>query len=124
MKLIRHLPAISAAIAIFATPAAAQHSEARQWNDLLLEAIRKDFARPTVHARNLYHVSVAMWDAWATYSPVADCVLFEESHPTTDPAVDLWRSEALSYASYRTLTARFANSPELQRESACRCLPF
>ncbi len=32
---------------------------ARQWNDLLLEAIRNDYARPTVHARNLFHVSAA-----------------------------------------------------------------
>ena len=38
------------------------HSVARQWNEQLLAAIRVDYARPTVHARNLYHVSVAMWD--------------------------------------------------------------
>ena len=31
-------------------------SVARQWNDLLLHAIRNDFARPTVHARNLFHI--------------------------------------------------------------------
>ena len=35
-------------------------SEARQWNEELLDAIRRDLARPTVHARNLYHVSAAM----------------------------------------------------------------
>ena len=28
-------------------------------------AIRRDVPRPTVHARNLFHVSIAMWDAWA-----------------------------------------------------------
>jgi len=49
----------------------AQHSLARQWNEVLLEAIRNDFARPTVHARNLFHVSVAMYDAWAAYDSVA-----------------------------------------------------
>lgn len=98
-------------VAISATPARAQHSEARQWNELLLESIRNDFARPTVHARNLYHVSCAMWDAWATYDANADCLLFDESHPTTDPALEAWRSEALSYASYRILSARFLNSP-------------
>ncbi len=91
--------------------ATAQHSAAREWNELLLESIRKDFARPTVHARNLYHTSVAMWDAWATYSASAQCVLFEESHPTTDPNVDAWRSEALSYATYRILRHRFVGSP-------------
>ena len=40
---------------------------ARQWNEMLLASIRRDFARPTVHARNLFHTSVAMWDAWAAY---------------------------------------------------------
>ena len=29
----------------------ATESVARQWNELLLESIRNDFARPTVHAR-------------------------------------------------------------------------
>ncbi len=41
----------------------AQHSIARQWNEMVLEAIRADFARPTVHARNLFHTSAAMYDA-------------------------------------------------------------
>ncbi|MEQ9303060.1 MAG: hypothetical protein RJQ14_04025, partial [Marinoscillum sp.] len=49
-----------------------QHSIARKWNETLLEAIRKDFARPTVHARNLFHTSVVMYDAWAVFDPVAE----------------------------------------------------
>jgi hypothetical protein len=32
-----------------------------------LEAIRKDFA-PAIHARNLFHTSIAMYDAWAIYN--------------------------------------------------------
>jgi len=102
---------LCAAAAFTTSGLRAQHSEAREWNELLLESIRKDFARPTVHARNLYHASIGMWDAWATYSPSADCVLFDESFATNDPSVDVWRSEALSYASYRILTHRFQNSP-------------
>ena len=102
---------VAMVIAISTTQARAQHSDARQWNELLLESIRNDFARPTVHARNLYHVSTAMWDAWATYDQTAECVLFDESHATTNPAIDAWRSEALSYASYRIMTARFTTSP-------------
>ena len=47
-------------------------SIARLWNEALLEAIRSDFARPTVHARNLFHTSIAMYDAWAVYEPNAD----------------------------------------------------
>src|SRR5689334_21459395 len=52
-------------------PAAAQHSVARQWNEVLIAAIRQDLARPTVHARNLFHVSIAMYDAWAVYDTLA-----------------------------------------------------
>ena len=35
------------------------NSMARQWNEMLLESIRGDYARPTVHARNLWHSSYA-----------------------------------------------------------------
>ena len=44
-----------------------EHSAAREWNQALLFAIRRDFARPTVHARNLFHISAAMYDSWAVY---------------------------------------------------------
>ena len=44
-------------------------SVARLWDEVLLDAIRRDIPRPTVHARNLYHMSAAMWDAWAAYDP-------------------------------------------------------
>ncbi len=106
----------------FAAPAAApslapslaplpQQSDARQWNDILLESIRNDFARPTVHARNLYHMAIATWDAWATYDASAETVLFQEDHATTSPNIDAFRSEALSHACYQILKARFATSP-------------
>lgn len=44
-----------------------QHPIARKWNEVLLSSIRHDFARPTIHARNLFHTSIAMYDAWAAY---------------------------------------------------------
>ena len=53
------------------TPDARDPSVARLWNEALLGAIRKDLARPTVHARNLFHMSAAMYDAWAVYSDSA-----------------------------------------------------
>jgi hypothetical protein len=83
-------------------------STARQWNDVLLEAIRKDLARPTVHARNLYHVSVAMWDAWAAYDAVADGVLVTEKIEKRDPREA--RRRAISYAAYRLLSHRYGNA--------------
>ena len=48
------------------------HSVARVWDEALLDAIRRDIPAPTVHARNLFHTSAAMWDAWAAYDPEAD----------------------------------------------------
>ena len=50
----------------------AQSSIARDWNEELLEAIRNDFARPTVHARNLFHSSILMYDAWALFNDNAE----------------------------------------------------
>lgn len=89
------------------------HSVARQWNEVLLEAIRRDFARPTVHARNLYHVSAAMWDAWAAYVPSAEGVFFIGSR--TAENVSAAQNEAISYASYRLIKHRFANSPGAEK---------
>ncbi len=92
-----------------AVAAEPQHSVARQWNEELLGAIRKDLSRPTVHARNLWHVSIAMWDGWAAYDDVALTFLHHERATAADiPAA---RTEAISYAAYRILRARFANSP-------------
>jgi hypothetical protein len=51
--------------------ALAQHSVARQWNEALLQNIREDLARPPVQARNLFHASIALYDAWAVYDTVA-----------------------------------------------------
>ena len=73
--------------AVVAAPLAAEpHSVARQWNELQLQAIRKDYAFPTIHARNLYHVSVAMWDAWAAYDDHAQPVLADERAAADDVA--------------------------------------
>ncbi|MFK8103872.1 MAG: FG-GAP-like repeat-containing protein, partial [Saprospiraceae bacterium] len=91
----------------------------RQWNELLLESIRQDLARPTVHARNLFHSSAAMWDAWAIYNQEACNYLigqslegftcdFSEFTPNGDP--DEAIATTISYAMYRILTHRFANS--------------
>ena len=85
------------------------HSVARQWSDVLLEAIRHDFARPTVHARNLFHTSVAMWDAWAAYDEHSDQWLHHERQTAGD--VQAAREEAISYAMTRLLQHRFGNSP-------------
>jgi uncharacterized protein DUF6851/vanadium-dependent haloperoxidase-like protein len=80
-------------------------SVARRWDEALLNAIRRALPNPPVHARNLFHMSVAMWDAWATYDPLARGDLFTEKHSASDVAAA--RDEAISYAAYRVLSARF-----------------
>jgi hypothetical protein len=101
-------------------PAAAQHSVARQWNEVLIAAIRQDLARPTVHARNLFHASIAMYDAWAVYDTLAQTYFLGKTlggytcpFAGISPPVDLHaaREQAISYAAYRLLRHRFANSP-------------
>ena len=104
----------------YSSNANAQHSVARQWNDLLLEAIRNDFARPTVHARNLFHVSIGMYDAWAAYDSIAKPYMLGDSvggllcpfnGVPTPSNIDSARNEAISFAAYRLLKHRFQNSP-------------
>ncbi len=86
----------------------AEWTVARRWDEALLDAIRRALPAPTVHARNLYHASAAMWDAWAAYDPDASGVYVTEkaSAPDTNAA----RDEAISYAAYRLLTARYISS--------------
>ena len=99
---------------------AAQQTAARQWNEVLLDAIRSDFARPTVHARNLFHTSIALYDSWAIYDPIAQTYFVGKtidgfSCPLDDilPPDDVQEAqeEAMSYAAYRLLSWRFQDSP-------------
>jgi hypothetical protein len=95
-------------------------SVARLWNDALLDDIRRDFARPTVHARNLFHVSAAMYDAWAAYDGTASPYLLGRTHgnfscglgalPAPDD-VQVAREEAISHAAYQMILHRFTGSP-------------
>lgn len=98
-----------------------EHSMARQWNDLLLESIRGDFARPTMHARNLWHSSMIMWDAWAVMDPTACPAFlgqdlggyvadFDAFTPAT--TIEAARDEAIAFGMYRLLRHRFANAPQ------------
>ena len=104
----------------FALNGISQHTIARQWNEVLLDAIRVDLARPTVHARNLFHQSAAMYDAWAAYEEEADTyflgkevegfsIPFEGLSQVAD--VDASREEAISYAAFRLIIHRFLSSP-------------
>ena len=83
-------------------------SAARVWNDEALEAIRLDFPAPTVHARNLFHLSSAGWDAWAAFDSGADALFVQRDAAASD--VEAARVDAISFASHRVLTERYRNS--------------
>ena len=95
-----------------------QSSVARQWSETQLNCIRIYFAKPTVHARHLSHVSVAMYDAWAVYDDEAqpyflgqtwggfNCT-FNGIPMPTDGNLLAAQEKAISYAAYRTLWNRY-----------------
>ena len=105
------------------------HTVAHQWNELVLEAIRNDFARPTVHARNLYHSSILMYDCWAAFDTTQSETVFLgqtfdgytcpfDEAMLVIPADDAERKEAqelaLSYATYRLIRHRYIDSPQAE----------
>ena len=100
------------------------HDIAYEWIEVQLKGIRTDFARPPVHARNLFHVSLGMYDAWAAYDETAETFLlgktvagytaeFNGIPENILPFLDIpaARREAASYAAYRILSHRYENSP-------------
>ncbi len=105
---------------------ARDRSIARRWDEQALAAIRLDLPRPTVHARNLFHLSAAMWDAWNAYGdvgpggkPRARGVYVDEHHAAPDGDVESARRTAISYASYRLLARRYEPSPGAATTAAC-----
>ena len=105
------------------------HTVAHQWNELVLEAIRNDFARPTVHARNLYHSSILMYDCWAAFDTTQSETVFLgqtfdgytcpfDEAMLVIPADEVERKEAqelaMSYATYRLIRHRYIDSPQAE----------
>jgi hypothetical protein len=97
------------AVTVGADDQESQFSVARHWNEAMLGAMRFDTLRPTIHARHLFHTSAAMYDAWAAYDSGTPGYFFTETHTAGD--IQAAREEAISYAAYRVLFHRFANSP-------------
>jgi hypothetical protein len=91
-------------------------SIARVWDEENLAAIRIDTPSPTVHARNLFHLSVCMYDAWAAYDVVAVGCVYDGKSLAID--AESARREAISYAAYRLLKERYAYSRSAQKTLA------
>jgi len=84
------------------------HSIARRWMEQTLNSIRRDIPHPPKHARNLHHVTAAIYDAWATYDEYAVGVVTVDRHDADD--VEAAREIAISYAAYRVLAHRYADA--------------
>lgn len=82
----------------------AGYSVARAWNEANLHAISRDFPAPTVHARNLFHTSAAMWDAWAAFDDQSTGYFVDQAF--SGNAKD--RNVAISFAAYGVLRPRYA----------------
>jgi hypothetical protein len=91
-------------------------SVARTWDEQVLALIRQVVPAPTVHARNLFHVSAAMWDAWAAYDKTADGYFVTEKHDAAD--VTAAREAAMSFAAFRVLHWRYAEIGDLAEAPA------
>ena len=110
LSLAMSLPSVSAQ----------KHSLAREWNQVLLNAISNDLARPTVHARNLFHISAGMYDSWAVYKDTSSTYFmgkntggfefpFEWIDPPANPGDAI--EETMSFTVFRLIEHRFENSP-------------
>jgi hypothetical protein len=91
-------------------------SVARIWDERVLSLIRQVVPAPTVHARNLFHLSAAMWDAWAAYDATADGWTYADRHEAAD--VTAAREVAISYAAYRVLDWRYRQVSDLATADA------
>tara|TARA_B100000767_G_scaffold270813_1_gene295257 strand:- start:63 stop:2219 length:2157 start_codon:yes stop_codon:yes gene_type:complete len=98
-------------------------SIAREWNEQVLHAIRNDYARPTIHARNLFHTSIAIYDIWAVFNNKASTFLLGKTVGNyrcnfdgfyIGQSIDEDQKTAMSYAVYRIMLHRFSNSPGIK----------
>lgn len=91
------------------TPVDTEHSAARLWNEVALDAIRRDFPAPTVHARNLFHLSSVMYDAWTAFDDdQGRAWLVDEEHGVHASELADARHQAISFAAHRLLRHRYA----------------
>ncbi|HAW73902.1 MAG TPA: hypothetical protein DCX00_08815 [Flavobacteriales bacterium] len=112
---------------IVSFPTLETHSIARIWSEALLTGIRNDWARPTIHARNLWHSSALMYDAWCAFSEPSAispkpwllgdtiegyvCPFDGIAEPLSAEARLQARESAISYGVYRLMKHRFAQAP-------------
>jgi hypothetical protein len=88
-------------------------SVARVWDEAALDVLREGNSPSVVQARDLFHLSAAMWDAWAAYDPAAAGYVFDGKASAADVAAA--RRTAISFAAYRLLLWRASYGANLQQ---------
>lgn len=113
-------------------------SAPRQWQEALLDSVRRDRPEPTRHARDFHHLAVAVWDSWAAFEPDISGVLIDiDAGPVVSrggDAADPRRSAqetAIHHAAHHLLSSRLAPTtgasdtlPKLDELLTSRCLPL
>ena len=100
-------------------PPRATRSIAHEWDEALLSAIRLDTPGPTVHARNLFHLSALMWDAWRAYDGGGKAYLTDKSHAsTTRRGTARSRSASRPTACWRIASSRVRAATRTQARAA------
>jgi len=93
-------------------------SIAKEWVDTMLEMVKEDGQGPTIQARNFFHVTAAMHDAWAAYDTKQptyflgrkkgrQTIAFNPNFKRVSKNIDSLRTIAISYAAFRILKSRF-----------------
>lgn len=94
------------------------NSIAREWVDTMLEMVKEDGQGPTIQARNFFHVTAAMHDAWAAYDVKQETyflgqkksgqtINFNPNFKKVSKNIDSLRNIAISYAAFRLLKSRY-----------------
>lgn len=78
----------------------------RFWNDVALDSIRLDFPAPTVHARNLFHMSEASYAAWSAFGETDAGLQGVGERAATDD-VEAARNDAIAFAAHGLLMHRY-----------------
>src|SRR5258707_1188763 len=96
---------LSIFLVLLVSPKARAQTIARDWDEQCLSAVRTDTPHPPAQARNLFSLSVCMYDAWAAYTNGPVGYVYREKHTASDIAAA--RREAISYAAYRMMKERY-----------------
>ncbi|TAK93171.1 MAG: hypothetical protein EPO07_18505 [Verrucomicrobia bacterium] len=106
MKMFRFLLLLICGLGVQSQVPAATPSIARDWDEQILSSIRVDTPHPPAQARNLFSLSVCMYDAWAAYDTNgAVGYIYHTKHSSTNIAAA--RRQAISYAAWRMLKERY-----------------